>query len=75
MVTPNSKKYRPDVAIIEPFDIHKAMISAYNTGYNAGHKDTLDGSYVYVLPVDIGTYQTDVVKEWMDDYFSVRWEE
>lgn len=35
----------------------------YNSGYNAGHHDTVEGQYTQVLPVDMRTYQNDVVAE------------
>lgn len=39
------------------------FIHVYNTGYNAGHNDTVEGQYTHVLPVDLDTYHSDVVGE------------
>ena len=39
----------------------------YNHGYLAGHNDTVEGCYTDVLPVEIDTFQSDVVEELIRD--------
>ena len=35
----------------------------YNSGYHAGHHDTVEGGYVDIFSVDMDTYHADVVAE------------
>ena len=52
----------------EPVVISKELlITMYNNAYNAGHDDTVEGQYIYVLPCDIAEYQSDIVDEWLND--------
>ena len=38
---------------------------AYSTAYSRGHEDTVDGGYVYVLPIDSDSYfRDDAIEFW-----------
>lgn len=43
--------------------LREDAVYIYNSGYNAGHHDTVEGQYTLVLPVDMRIYQDDVVAE------------
>lgn len=45
------------------------LIHAYNSGYTAGHHDTVEGCYVDVLPCDMTEYHEDVVSELADELY------
>ena len=36
-------------------------VRIYNSGYHAGHHDTVEGCYTHILPCDMSTYHDDVV--------------
>ena len=40
-----------------------AATHIYNSGYHAGHHDTVEGSYVDIVPADMDTYHTEEVAE------------
>ena len=35
----------------------------YNSGYHAGHEDTVESCYTDIYPVDMDTYHANIVKE------------
>ena len=39
------------------------QVRLYNSGYHAGHEDTVEGGYTDVLPVDMDTYHDDIVAD------------
>jgi hypothetical protein len=39
----------------------------YNTGYHAGHHDTVEGGYTHVYRQDMDSYHEEVVAEWLTD--------
>jgi hypothetical protein len=43
--------------------LRKATIRLYNSGYHAGHHDTVEGGYTDILQCDMDTYHDDVVAE------------
>lgn len=46
------------------FDMNmRLFIHVYNSGYHAGHHDTVEGTYTDVLPVDMDNYHDDIVSE------------
>lgn len=42
-------------------------IRIYNSGYMAGHQDTVEGCFTDILSADMATYHEDVVSELVDD--------
>lgn len=38
------------------------IIHIYNSGYHAGHHDTVEGQYTDILSCDMDTYHEDVVR-------------
>jgi hypothetical protein len=40
----------------------------YNSGYHAGHHDTVEGYYVDILDCDMETYHEDIVAEILEEY-------
>lgn len=44
-------------------DGHAEFVRVYNSGYAAGHHDTVEGQYTHILPVDMDTYHAGVVGE------------
>ncbi len=47
------------------FDVTLAELTElYNVGYHAGHEDTVEGTYLDVLPVDMREIHGDIVGEW-----------
>lgn len=38
-----------------------AAVHVYNSGYHAGHHDTVEGCYVDIHPIDMGTYHAEEV--------------
>ena len=36
-------------------------VRIYNSGYHAGHHDTVEGCYTHILPCDMSTYHDDIV--------------
>ena len=44
------------------------IIHIYNSGYHAGHHDTVEGQYVDIYPSDMDTYHEDVVIDLLYDY-------
>ena len=51
------------LAYIRQHDGHAEFVRVYNSGYAAGHHDTVEGQYTHILPVDMDTYHADVVGE------------
>jgi len=47
--------------------LEAVLIRLYNSGYRAGHEDTVEGVYTDVLPVDMDTYHDDIVAEWLSE--------
>jgi len=45
----------------------QAVIRLYNTGYHAGHEDTVESAYTDIQPCDMDTYHKEEVKEIIDD--------
>jgi len=43
--------------------LEKLSIYLYNSGYHAGHEDTVEGGYTDVYPEDMHTYHDDLVAE------------
>jgi len=41
----------------------QAITRIYNSGYNEGHNDTVEGMYTHIYAEDIDTYQEDYVEE------------
>ena len=39
----------------------RQSVRLYNSGYHAGHHDTVEGCYTHILPCDMSTYHDDVV--------------
>lgn len=48
-------------------EILPLLIRLYNTGYRAGHEDTVEGGYTDVFPCDMDAYHDDFVEEWCSD--------
>jgi hypothetical protein len=44
-------------------DLLQLMTRIYNSGYAAGHDDTVEGMYTDILPVDMELYHLDQVAE------------
>ena len=44
------------------------LITLYNNAYNAGHEDTVESQYTFILPCDIAEYHSDIVDEWLDEH-------
>ena len=49
----------------------KNLINIYNSGYHAGHHDTVEGSYTDILSSDMNTYHEDVVCNLLDELWKV----
>ena len=47
----------------------KLLCSLHNSGYQAGHNDTVESCFTHMLPVDQDTYHLDVVQEIVADLF------
>ena len=43
--------------------LKEAAVHIYNSGYHAGHHDTVEGRYVDIHISDMGTYHTEEVAE------------
>jgi hypothetical protein len=41
----------------------EAATHIYNSGYHAGHHDTVEGRYVDIVPTDMDTYHAEEVAE------------
>lgn len=44
-------------------ELESQSVHIYNSGYHAGHNDTVEGCYTDVVGADMDTYHADVVKE------------
>ena len=44
-------------------ELNRLAIYLYNSGYHAGHEDTVEGGYTDVYPCDMHTYHDDIVAE------------
>lgn len=51
-------------------DINEIMTHIYNSGYKAGHHDTVEGGYTDIFSCDMDTYHEDLVAELVDDLLS-----
>lgn len=47
--------------------LHHLMTRLYNTGYLAGHHDTVESVYYDIWEIDMDTCHKDVVEEWLQD--------
>lgn len=48
-------------------ELKKLMIHIYNSGYHAGHHDTVEGGYSNIFPCDMETYHEEVVSELIEE--------
>ena len=42
-------------------------VHVYNSGYHAGHHDTVEGCYTHIVSQDMDSYHDDVVTELLED--------
>jgi hypothetical protein len=64
-MTPEKWNTRPAPELPEGYRaVDKALlIKLYNTGYKAGHHDTVEGQYTDIFEVDMDSYHEDDVDE------------
>lgn len=48
--------------------LNRMVVRIYNSGYHAGHHDTVEGQYTHILPQEMDSYQADVVEELITEY-------
>ena len=44
-------------------ELKEAAAHIYNSGYHAGHHDTVEGRYVDIVPTDMDTYHAEEIAE------------
>ena len=55
--------FEHEQALAELTALKEAAVHIYNSGYHAGHHDTVEGRYVDIHTSDMGTYHTEEVAE------------
>lgn len=55
------QRYEIERLRAELAECRRQSVSLYNSGYHAGHHDTVEGCYTHILPCDMSTYHDDVV--------------
>lgn len=62
----------PLYAAPQPADPVKDAVRIYNSGYMAGHQDTVEGCFTDILSADMASYHEDVVSELVDDLLGIQ---
>lgn len=62
-----SLKGMVDVLHDDKRKLQAQIIRIYNSGYHAGHEDTVEGMYTDIYPCDMDTYHTEEVQELLED--------
>ncbi len=48
-------------------ELRRIMIHLYNSGYHAGHNDTVEGQYIDICTQDMDTYHEEIVCELVEE--------
>ena len=61
--TQQEKPVAVDASALDALVMRRLLIHVYNSGYHAGHEDTVEGGYTDIFQCDMDSYHDDVVDE------------